>query len=90
MPAAGRGWAAAGDAAAAFDPLSSLGIGHAISSGIHAARVAHVTLCDTGDPADSYSSGVERVARDYLTLRRRYYAVEQRWPAQPFWARRQG
>jgi len=89
MPAAGRGWAAAGDAAASFDPLSSLGIGHAISSGIQAARVAHATLCDTGDTAYSYSSNVARVARDYLALRRRYYAVEQRWPDQPFWARRQ-
>jgi flavin-dependent dehydrogenase len=37
---AGTGWVAAGDAAAAFDPLSSMGIGFSLRSGMEAARVA--------------------------------------------------
>ncbi len=43
-PAAGPGWIAAGDAAVSFDPLASAGVGHALASGIHAARAAHQAL----------------------------------------------
>lgn len=89
VPAAGNGWVAAGDAAAAFDPLSSMGIGHAISSGIHAARVAHDALCNSDDQTGWYQASTEQVVRDYLALRQRYYTFERRWHNNPFWVRRQ-
>jgi hypothetical protein len=43
-PPCGPGWIAAGDAACAFDPLASLGIGYALTSGIQAARIVEQWL----------------------------------------------
>jgi flavin-dependent dehydrogenase len=87
-PAGGPGWVAAGDAVASFDPLSSMGIGHAVSSGIHAARVAFDHLGGKGDLLRQYAGAVARNAGQYLALRRRFYLLEQRWPDRPFWSRR--
>jgi flavin-dependent dehydrogenase len=39
-PLSGEGWIAAGESAVGFDPLSSMGIGYALASGIQAARIA--------------------------------------------------
>jgi flavin-dependent dehydrogenase len=86
-PATGSGWIAAGDAAAAFDPLASMGIGHALSSGMHAARVAHDCLTADGALRAQYERNVLRVFAQHLQLRHRYYLLEQRWAQQPFWAR---
>lgn len=88
MPAAGNGWIAAGDAAASFDPLSSMGIGHAIASGVQAARVAHESLEGDPDAIGHYARDVVRQVNGYLTLRHQHYAIEQRWPDAPFWRRR--
>ena len=87
-PAAGPGWVAAGDAASSFDPLASMGIGHAVASGIHAARAAHDVLTSDGSLMAQYTAGLARNFQNYLELRRQYYQIEQRWPDQPFWARR--
>jgi flavin-dependent dehydrogenase len=86
--AAGEGWVAVGEAAAAFDPLSSMGIGYAITTGIHGARAVDAAL--GGEPAllPTYSADVERHFREILETRQRYYSLERRWPAAPFWARR--
>ena len=89
-PAAGAGWIAAGDAAASFDPLSSMGIGHALSSGIEAARVAHAALEHGGVVGAGYTAAVARHFAEFLQLRRAHYAAERRWPGAPFWASRRG
>jgi flavin-dependent dehydrogenase len=88
VPSIGKGWIAAGDAAASFDPLSSLGIGYAMLSGINAARA--VDRCLRGDEefAASYAADVGRHMAGYLTQRRELYRLEQRWPDRPFWLRR--
>jgi len=88
-PVAGDGWLAAGEAAAGFDPLSSMGIGYAIASGIQAARVASSTLAGNADHARLYASDVRRHYDAYLAKRRAYYLMEKRWPESPFWVRRQ-
>lgn len=88
QPAAGPGWIAAGDAAAAFDPLAAMGIGHAMASGIHAARVAHNQLTGDGHLTSEYTLNVARNFHRYLELRRRYYLIEQRWANRRFWNRR--
>ena len=88
-PICGDGWLAAGEAAAGFDPLSSMGIGYAITSGIQAARVAASTLGGNSDHARLYASDVTRHYRAYLARRQAYYLLEKRWPESPFWARRQ-
>jgi flavin-dependent dehydrogenase len=87
-PACGPGWVAAGDSAASFDPLSSMGIGHALVSGIHAARCADAWLDGESEEISAYDSSVAATFSDYLHLRASYYAREQRWPHHPFWARR--
>lgn len=90
-PCCGEGWVAAGDAAAAFDPLSSMGIGYALSTGIQAARLAAAHLADPTDTTaqrQSYSDDVRRHVDEYLTLKRGYYDAERRFSTEPFWLRR--
>jgi flavin-dependent dehydrogenase len=86
---AGDGWVAAGDAAAAFDPISSLGIGFSLRSGMEAARVA-VAAAEGGDgaAAAAYAASVTRIYEDYRARHRGIYLQERRWPDAPFWARR--
>jgi flavin-dependent dehydrogenase len=79
----GDGWIAAGEAAIAFDPLSSMGIGYAITSGIEAARVAAA-----GAGGKMYADDVAAHFNAYLARRREYYQLEQRWSDRPFWQRR--
>lgn len=86
----GPGWAATGDAAASFDPLSSMGIGHALWSGTHAARLAEDVLLGPSSFAADYSAGMQQQYLQYLQLRQRYYRLEQRWPDRPFWRSRHG
>ena len=88
-PCLGRAWIAAGDAAAAFDPLSSLGIGHALASGIQAARIVDGRLNGDETLASAYPADVSRHVGTYLEQRRTLYGFERRWPDRPFWARRQ-
>lgn len=81
-------WSAAGDAAACFDPISSLGIGQAVSSGIHAARVAEAFLIGDASLARHYNRSVYDCFETYLHMRRGFYDAEKRWPDAPFWQRR--
>jgi flavin-dependent dehydrogenase len=85
---AGNRWIAAGDAAAAFDPLSSHGVGSAVAGGKQAAGAVAAAL--DGDES-AFSRYTDRLLADYaryLWLRHAYYVEEQRWPGFPFWSRR--
>jgi flavin-dependent dehydrogenase len=88
IPCVGKGWIAAGDAAASFDPLSSLGIGYAMLSGIQAARAVDHRLNGNEDLAAAYEADVARHMIDYLIQHQELYRLEQRWPDRPFWSRR--
>jgi flavin-dependent dehydrogenase len=81
-------WTAAGDAAACFDPISSMGIGHAINSGIQSARVAEAFFNGDYRMARNYSQFLFRHFENYLNMRHRFYGIEKRWEASPFWKRR--
>jgi flavin-dependent dehydrogenase len=85
---AGRGWLALGDAALAFDPLSSQGIFNAIYTGLHAGRALAAWL--DGDPTalDAYAARLTEIHRAYRDNHRTFYAHEPRWPDHPFWRRR--
>jgi len=89
-PAGGPGWLAVGDALAAFDPLSSMGIGHSLISGASAARVVEATLSGDSGPNEEYIAKTAQHFAKFLELRSRYYQMEQRWPTMPFWSRRHG
>jgi len=82
---AGDSWLAVGDAAAAFDPLSSQGIVTALEFGMLAAE----TIL-TGEPEalKQYSERLEQMFAAYLANRNFYYSQERRWPASTFWRRR--
>jgi len=88
-PIAEDGWVAAGEAAAGFDPLSSMGIGYALLSGIESARAVHNRLTADGRQMSCYTASVGRHYAAHRTRQLQYYSMEQRWPDSPFWARRQ-
>ena len=88
-PPIAPGWVAAGDAAASFDPLSSLGIGHALASGIQAARIVHARLRGDETLATAYPGDIARNQAAYAQRWAMIYANERRWPEQTFWRRRQ-
>lgn len=83
-----KNFLAAGDAALSFDPISSMGLGFAISSACHAALAANLYL--QGDSAGSinYRKDLQQHFRHYLQLRASFYRKEQRWTEAPFWERR--
>lgn len=82
--AAGSGWCAAGDAAAALDPLGSSGIIDAVKSGSAAASLVLAGFKDI----EGYSLMMSDKAKTNIKTRRSYYQMETRWPCAPFWARR--
>lgn len=86
----GEGWVSAGDAALAFDPISSLGIGFALRSGMEAARVAAASIEYDDRPAASYADSIGNIYVDYRRRLRRIYHSEGRWSRLPFWERRRG
>lgn len=88
-PAGGERWLAVGDAAASFDPLSSMGIGHALSTGMHAARAANAALGGDNELLNEYSRSIAKNFEGFLKIRRSFYAAERRWIQSPFWRCRQ-
>ncbi len=86
----GEGWVAVGDSAASFDPLSSLGLAHAIETGRLASLAVDAALAGESRLLAAYVRLVQRRADDYDVLRRGFYTMERRWAAEPFWARRIG
>jgi flavin-dependent dehydrogenase len=81
---------AVGDAASAYDPLSSWGITKGICDGHAGARaLARERSGEPGAVADHQASQ----RRDFESHRSRqldFYRAETRWPASPFWRSRRG
>ncbi len=87
-PVAGKAWAAAGDAAASFDPLSSHGIASALWSGRSAANAALAALQGDRAPLARYAQTIAQAVENFLAQRRAVYAQERRFAGHPFWRRR--
>ena len=86
---AGDYWVAAGEAAAAVDPISGQGILIALVTGRLAARAIAARLAgDRGHALAEYESGLRRIYDEYLSTRAATYALETRWPLSPFWVDR--
>jgi len=78
-----------GDAATSFDPVSSMGIGFAMSSGCSAARAIRKALNENdSDAITTYENDLQRQFDAYWTQRQAIYAREQRWSGEVFWERR--
>lgn len=86
----GEDWLAVGDAAFKVDPLSSAGIYKALRAGIDAAEAIGQFRAGQEQALHSYSLQTRHQFELYLDDRRKYYSQETRWPASPFWKRRQG
>lgn len=84
----GAYWLAVGDAAMAFDPLSSHGMTSALWGGWHAGRLIRDALAGHTESLAHYQRALERGRRQFLMDRTRIYGLEQRYPASRFWARR--
>ncbi|MDQ6814393.1 MAG: tryptophan 7-halogenase [Bacteroidota bacterium] len=84
----GNKWVATGDSAVSFDPLSSLGIGHAVSSGIEAARaiIAYFQLDDS--LLNNYCHVIAATFKKVVSRQKEFYLKEQRWSKHEFWSRR--
>lgn len=88
-PPAGTGWLAVGDAASAFDPISSQGIYKAIADGLAAAPAIAAWLAGDPQPLVDYRTAIADRYLDYLQQRSYFYNAERRWAEHPFWKRRQ-
>ncbi|MFI8850084.1 NAD(P)/FAD-dependent oxidoreductase [Streptomyces sp. NPDC053499] len=88
----GDGWIAAGDAAVAFDPVSSQGVLTALYTGMNAgravdARLSRVNRDDVSALAD-YAHKTAAAWTAYLRGHCLIHAQEARWLHRPFWTRR--
>lgn len=84
----GDGWLAVGDAAAAYDPLSSYGIGSGMGAGFYAACAIADFFQGSGEALSTYARVIDRAYADYLLLHHNQYLSERRWMDEPFWRRR--
>lgn len=86
---AGPRWLAIGDAASAYDPISSQGVLKAMVEGIAAARRIPRLLAGPGtDVQAEHEHWMHRRFTDYLQIRQHFYSQETRWPRAAFWQRR--
>jgi flavin-dependent dehydrogenase len=79
---------AVGDAAMAFDPLSSQGICKALHSGMAAAEAILASRRGRADAIEQYARDAAAGFSRYLQARTAYYRQEGRWPNSEFWRRR--
>ena len=86
----GENWLAVGDAAMAFDPLSSHGLYNAMKSAIEAARALQRHFAGDGAGLSDYAGWAQRRFTRFVDMRAAYYGREARWPDSPFWQRRVG
>jgi flavin-dependent dehydrogenase len=86
--ASGTGWLAVGDAAMAFDPLSSQGIANALDHGKRAASSIAAHFSGDGSSLESFARQLQVEYAAYRTARALYYRLEMRWPQSMFWKRR--
>ena len=84
----GVNWCAVGDAACAFDPLSSQGLFHALYSGVRGAE--SIVAAMNGDPLalPAYGLQLAKIVEAYATNKQRFYGSETRFSNSAFWARR--
>lgn len=84
----GDHWLAVGDAASAYDPISSQGIFKALTDGLSAGRRIVEHLAGRSDALAIHQQELEQRFDAYAQQRAYFYAQEQRWPDAPFWRER--
>lgn len=84
---AGQRWVAVGDAASTLDPIASQGIHKALEDAIAAAAAIADGL--DGRALITFTDLIASRYEEYLGNRHYLYRLEQRWPIEGFWRRRQ-
>jgi hypothetical protein len=84
----GERWVAAGDAAMAFDPLSSIGILSAVSGGQRAAEAILRQMVAGHAAIEEYAEFTKHVWQQYQRELIEQYSYELRWRDRLFWQRR--
>ncbi|WP_299216529.1 tryptophan 7-halogenase [uncultured Dokdonia sp.] len=91
----GQQWAALGDAAISFDPLSSQGMFHAMASAmqlknllIDSAIIHRHTNQKEAVFQKRYTLQIHAIWDQYLHHKNIFYKAETRWKESPFWKRR--
>jgi len=84
----GQGWLAVGDAAMAFDPLSSQGMYNAIYSGFKGGSAVFAYLNGNTTALEEYAERLDAIREAYLLHHRYFYRTETRWKTEDFWRRR--
>lgn len=87
-PGHGDGWVAVGDAALAFDPLSSQGMLTALYGGLRTADAIAAELQGAHGSVAHFGKDFDDIQAAYRRHRRDFYAEERRWPEREFWRRR--
>ena len=82
-PMMGKGWLATGDAAAAFDPVSSQGLYNALSCGFFAGKAVADELSGSKDAVAVYTEVFARTAKRTHRMIPLQYAVQPY--DTPFW-----
>jgi flavin-dependent dehydrogenase len=81
-------WLAVGDAALAVDPASGSGVVRALQSAHAGASAILDHLQGSPTALREYEAQRDVEWKSYLEQRTRYYRMESRWAASPFWRRR--
>lgn len=81
----GKNWMAIGDAASAYDPITSQGIMKSMSNGLLAARVLYQKIQRPKNRLIDFHFIVKEQYQQYLNMRTHYYQRENRWDNMPFW-----
>lgn len=76
---------AIGDAATSFDPISSMGIGFAMSS---ACNGALAIIDGKKESILNYQKDLQSIYQEYYDTKTKYYDQEERWLESPFWMSR--
>jgi flavin-dependent dehydrogenase len=92
---AGTQWAALGDAAISFDPLSSQGMFNAMASAMQMKDlIAKLDFIHTSDTEKEhqfqkiYTQQIDDIWNHYLQHKKLFYGAETRWKESEYWKRR--
>ncbi len=85
---AGPGWLAVGDAALALDPVTGMGVWHALDSARRAAYAGSAWLEGSAEELQEYADEEESFFEEYLEVHSGIYQRNRRWPGSAYWGRR--
>ena len=83
-----RGFLAVGDAAAAYDPLSSSGISKGFCDGFAGADALAKSWAGDPQAVVEHRNMQQRDFEAHRVRQNEFYRAETRWPASPFWRSR--